>query len=304
MNSKSQIIGIVYLLITAIIWGGSFISQLFGGAALGSYIFNTARCIFSSITCLIMLLFNNFKNENRFVFITPGTNLKKMLINSFLCAVTLFFGMMTQQIGVEGTDTAKAGLIAALEVICVPIMMLILYKRKIFFVTWIFIITSMLGIMLLSVNSITGINRGDLIVFVSTLIYSYTIIQIPNRIAGLDPFLFSFFRMVFVAIMSAISAFIFERDLFSISAIYRSMPSVLYSGVLASGVAYTLQILGQRHCEPVIATLIMSLEGVFAAIFGWIILGQALSPIQIFGAVVAFVSIVVVQITDNRVRIS
>ena len=296
---NDRIKGIMYLLITAIIWGGSFISQLFGGNVIGSFSFTGYRCILGCLTIFLMVLFDNKKRIDKLQFFRDDENKELTIKNSIICGVTLFLAMVTQQIGVEITDTAKSGLIASLEVICVPILMLILYRRKIKFITWVFILLAMFGIMMLSLNSLSGVNRGDIWVFVSTILYSITIIQVPKYVKGIDPLKFSFFRFVVVGIFGFTFAFILKEKTFNTLSIRTAMPSILYSGILGSGVAYTFSILGQQYCEPIIATLIMSLEGIFAAIFGWIILGQTLNLIQIIGIVIAFISIVVVQITDN-----
>ena len=179
--------------------------------------------------------------------------------------------------------------------------MLIFFKKKIKIITWIFIITTMIGIMLLSINSVSGINVGDLWVFISTILYSITVIQIPQYIKNVDPFKFSFFRFAAVGILCFSCALIFREEPFNYGKFSMALPSILFSGIMSSGVAYTLQILGQQYCEPVIATLIMSLEGIFAAIFGWIFLGQSLNLVQILGIIIAFISIVIVQITDANI---
>ena len=290
--------GILLLLITAIIWGGSFISQLFGGSSIGAFSFNGYRCILGCITIYIMILFDNKKQINRFCFFRFDEDKKCIIKNSFLCGITLFFAMIIQQIGVQMTDTAKAGLITSLEVICVPILMLIIYKRRIKLITWVFILTTMFGIMMLSINSLNGINIGDILVAISSVLYSVTIIQVAKHVNGIDPLKFSFFRFVMVGILSFICAFLVCEKTFDIYSIKAALPSIIYSGILGSGVAYTFSIIGQHYCEPIIATLIMSLEGIFAAIFGWVILGQSLSFIQIIGIIVSFISIVIVQLTD------
>lgn len=298
---KNQAKGIILLLITALIWGGSFISQLLGGKILGAFTFNTYRCIFACISIFIMILFDNYHRTGRFCFFRIEEDKVLTIKNSFWCGVTLFFAMMTQQIGVQGTTTAKAGLIASLEVICVPILMFLLYRRKIKLITWVFIVTSMAGIMMLSSGSIDGINIGDVWVFLSTILYSVTIIQIPKYVTNIDPLKFSFFRFVIIGVFGLLCAILFKEDFSSMVNARKAIISILYSGILASGVAYTFQILGQRYCEPIVATLIMSLEGIFAAIFGWIILGQSLNVFQILGIVITFISIIFVQISDYHV---
>ena len=299
---KNSLKGIIYLLITAIIWGGSFISQLFGGVTIGSFAFSGYRGIFGCLTIGILILYNNIKNYKTFTFFRKDEDVKSTVLGSCWCGVVLFSALITQQIGVEITDTAKSGIIASTEVIMVPIMMFLLFKRKIRPITWLFILTTMFGIMMLSMNSLSGINAGDVWVFVSTILYSFSIIQVPKYINHIDSLKFSFFRFLMVMILGFVLSFIFKEDGLNASKFKEALPSILYSGILASGVAYTLQVIGQKDCEPIVATLLMSLEGVFAAIFGWIILGQSLNPIQILGIVISFISIIFVQITDNQVQ--
>lgn len=298
---SNRLKGICYLMITAIIWGGSFISQLFGGLVIGPFSFCGYRCLVGCITIFIMILVDNKLKLNKFIFFRKDENELYTIKASLWCGIFLFLAMVTQQIGVQMTDTAKSGLITSLEAIIVPILTLILYKRKIKLITWFFIILTVVGIMMLSLNSLTGINLGDIIVFISAIIYSVTVIQVQEYVLSIDPLKFSFFRFVMVGFLGFLMAVIMRENFYSIINIKNAMPSILYSGILASGVAYTFSIIGQKYSEPIIATLIMSLEGIFAAILGWIILNQSLNLIQIIGIIIAFLSIVAVQITDYNI---
>lgn len=296
---QNSIKGIIFILITAIIWGGAFIAQVYGDN-VGSFLFNGYRCIFALIAVGLLIYIDNFINYKRIMFFRFTEDVKKTILNSFWCGFILFLAINAQQIGVGKTTSAKAGLIAALEAVVVPIMCLIFFKRKIKLITWFFIILSMLGTMTLSMGSIDGFNIGDFWVLISTILYSITILQIPKYCVGVDPLKFSFFRFVIVGALCFIFGYIRREPGMDISIVIKELPSILYCGIFASGVAYTLQILGQQNCEPIVATLLMSLEGVFAAIFGWILLGQSLNFIQIFGIVLSFASIVFVQITDYK----
>lgn len=302
---NKRLIGVIYLLITAIIWGAAFVAQYYGGIVFGANTFNFFRCVIGALTILIMILILNFIKYKRIIFFTKDEDIRFSIFGSAWCGVVLFFAMQTQQIGCAITDVAKSGLIAGLEVVCVPIYMFLFFKKKIRLFTWIFIILSFVGIALLSATSVSGINKGDIYVFISTLLYSATIIQVPKYIVKIDPFKFSMFRFVTVALMCFLVSIIIKKpftfktdctnDLLRLGII-----GVLFSGIFSSGIAYTTQILGQKYCEPVIATLIMGLEGVFAAIFGYILLGQTLNMIQIFGAILTSISVFIVEISDYR----
>lgn len=296
---QNNLKGIIFILITAIIWGGAFIAQVYG-ANLGPFLFNGYRCIFALIAVGLLIYIDNYFNYKIIRFFRFTEDVKKTVLNSFWCGFVLFLAINAQQIGVAKTTSAKAGLIAALEAVVVPIMCLLVYKRKIKFITWVFIILSMLGTMTLSMGSIDGFNSGDLWVLISTVLYSITILQIPKYCVDIDPLKFSFFRFVIVGVLCFIFGYIRREPGIDTNIVVKELPSILYCGIFASGVAYTLQILGQQNCEPIVATLLMSLEGVFAAIFGWILLGQSLNFIQIFGIVVSFASIVGVQLSDYK----
>ena len=298
-----QIVGIIYLFITALIWGAAFVSQLLGGAELGEYSFLAYRGLFGCITIFIMIVILNLQRHKKLTFFIEGEDKKKTILNSFWCGIVLFLAMITQQIGVQRTDVAKSGIIASLEVVCVPILLMLFYGRKIKKFTWLFIFLAMFGIMMLNFGSISGLNVGDLWVFISTILYSITIIQVPKYIKDIDPLKFSFFRFVIVGIFAFILALIFKNKFMTAENLSATLPSVLFSGVMSSGIAYTFQILGQRYCEPVVATLIMGLEGVFAAIFGWLLLGQSLNFIQICGILLTFISTCIVQISDMHSNI-
>lgn len=303
MNSvikKNNLIGTLYLLITALIWGSAFVAQYNGGLQVGNFTFIFLRTFIGSITIVFMIIISNFFTYNKFVFIKNYDNLKRTILISFKCGVLLFFSMTFQQIGVTLTDTAKSGFIASLTVICVPFLLFVIYGKKIKLKTLFFIFTTLIGIWLISINSEHGINLGDILGIIAMFLYSITILQVTKYIKEVDALEFSLFRFLIVCIMSFIATFIFEKGNFNIENLKIGFYSFMYAGVFSTGVAYSFQIIGQKYCNPVIATLLMSLEGLFAAISGWIFLGHTLNFLQIMGCIIMTISIVLVQLTDNQ----
>lgn len=297
MQNKTELKGVVLLSLTAIIWGSGIVGQYIGSEFLNPYAFNCFRCIVGMFAILAMILISNFLKYKKIIFFSENENKIKTVKTSAYCGIFLFFGMILQQIGVEHTEAAKASFIASLTVIFVPIATLF-FGRKIRLLTWIFILTTFLGITLLNNGSSSKFNIGDIICLISTFAYTVDILQISKNAKDIDSLKFSFFRFMTVCILSFI--LMVMLDMPSVENIKYGMPAVLYTGLFSIGLAYTFQIIGQKYCDSVIATLIMSFEGMFGAIFAYIILGQKLNFIQILGCIIMTISIVFVQLTNNN----
>ena len=296
---KNNIIGTIYLLLTAIIWGSAFVAQFIGGTQVGNFTFIFLRTFIGSITIVFMIIISNFFKYKKFIFIKNKDNLKNTIFISLKCGLLLFFSMAFQQIGVTLTDTAKSGFIASLTVICVPFLLFVLYGKRIKIKTLFFIFTTIIGIGLISLNSSHGINIGDILGIIAMFLYSITILQVTKYIKEVDALEFSLFRFLVVCVISFFATIIFEKVNLNIENFKIGFYSFMYAGIFSTGVAYSFQIIGQKYCNPVIATLLMSLEGLFAAISGWIFLGHTLNFLQIMGCIIMTISIILVQLTDN-----
>ena len=296
---KNNIIGTIYLLLTAIIWGSAFVAQFTGGTQVGNFTFIFLRTFIGSITIVFMIIISNFFKYKKFIFIKNKDNLKNTIFISLKCGLLLFFSMAFQQIGVTLTDTAKSGFIASLTVICVPFLLFVLYGKRIKIKTLFFIFTTIIGIGLISLNSSHGINIGDILGIIAMFLYSITILQVTKYIKEVDALEFSLFRFLVVCVISFFATMIFEKVNLNVEKLKIGFYSFMYAGIFSTGVAYSFQIIGQKYCNPVIATLLMSLEGLFAAISGWIFLGHTLNFLQIMGCIIMTISIILVQLTDN-----
>lgn len=296
---KNNIIGTIYLLFTAIIWGSAFVAQFTGGTQVGNFTFIFLRTFIGSITIVFMIIISNFFKYKKFIFVKNKDNLKNTIFISLKCGLLLFFSMAFQQIGVTLTDTAKSGFIASLTVICVPFLLFVLYGKRIKIKTLFFIFTTIIGIGLISLNSSHGINIGDILGIIAMFLYSITILQVTKYIKEVDALEFSLFRFLVVCVISFFATIIFEKVNLNVENLKIGFYSFMYAGIFSTGVAYSFQIIGQKYCNPVIATLLMSLEGLFAAISGWIFLGHTLNFLQIMGCIIMTISIILVQLTDN-----
>ena len=283
---KNNIIGTIYLLLTAIIWGSAFVAQFTGGTQVGNFTFIFLRTFIGSITIVFMIIISNFFKYKKFIFIKNKDNLKNTIFISLKCGLLLFFSMAFQQVGVTLTDTAKSGFIASLTVICVPFLLFVLYGKRIKIKTLFFIFTTIIGIGLISLNSSHGINIGDILGIIAMFLYSITILQVTKYIKEVDALEFSLFRFLVVCVISFFATIIFEKVNLNVENLKIGFYSFMYAGIFSTGVAYSFQIIGQKYCNPVIATLLMSLEGLFAAISGWIFLGHTLNFLQIMGCII------------------
>lgn len=296
--TKRNIVGIIYLTLTAMIWGSTFVAQYIGGEYVGPYTFVMARSYIGALFVFVLILIRNKIKYNKFKYKVEEEDEKE---ETFKLAVKssffLFIGIVTQQIGVRYTTTAKAGFEASLTIIMVPIIMLF-YKKKIRFLTWIFIFLTIVGIFLITMASYDKFNYGDLLGVISSFFYSLTIIQVDKYINRIDPLKFSMIRILCLGIYATFFSLLLERNSLTMDNIKMSLFTIMYAGVFSSGVAYTLQILGQDRVNPVVATLIMSFEGMFATLSGFIFLHQTLTPLQIVGCVLMTFSIIMVNVVD------
>ena len=294
-TEKTNAKGVIMLTITAIIWGAGFVAQYLGGIHLGSFSFTAIRCLVGMFIIAIMIFCDNIVKYKTLIFFRKEENIKKTIKTSMFCGIFLFLGMTLQQIAVMQTTTAKAGFISSLTVIVVPIISLF-FSKKISKLMWFFIFTSLIGISMLNLDENIQIGIGDFICFLSTIGFSIDIIMISKNVIGIDELKFSFFRFLTVMLLNTILVFLFEE--LTLEKIFMARYAIIFSGIFVIGVAYTFQIIGEKYCDPIIATLIMSFEGMFAAVFGYFILGQKLNLIQILGAIIMTISIISVQLIN------
>lgn len=262
----------IFLIVCAAIWGFAFIAQVVGMEFVGPFTFNAVRFILGGVS-LLPVIFVLRKNGN-------DMRVKGAFMSGFICGIFLFLASSFQQIGLQGTTAGKAAFITGLYIVIVPIFGLFM-GRRIKINSWIGAVTALIGLYLLCVKSGTGISHSDFLELVSAFLFAVQILLIDYFSKKVDPIKLAFYQFVVCSGFSFAVALPLET--IHISSIFSAWGPILYGGVMSVGVAYTFQILGQKNADPSCASIIMSMETVFAALGGFLILGESMGAKQFLG---------------------
>jgi len=225
---------------------------------------------------------------------TPTAISKNTVIAGIACGTVLCLAINLQQFGITVTTVANASFITSLYVIMVPIFSLLFFKKKATVFVWVSVAVAMLGMYFLSLSGGLNVNLGDVLVFLCAIAFTVQILIISHFSPKHNVMALACVQFYVVSIISLILALIFETP--SMASILAAAPYVLYTGVLSSGVAYILQMKAQKTTDATIAAVLFSFEGVVAAVVGWVVLSQALSPRELIGCMLIFVAILVAQV--------
>ncbi len=288
------------LFFTALIWGVAFVAQSDGMNYVGPFTYNATRMLIGGCALMPVCAVFGAGRRKRTEAETEKANakeaapLKTTFIGGICCGVVLFVAGSLQQFGVKYTTVGKAGFITALYIIIVPLIQFVLYRRS-SLKLWLCSACAIAGFYLLCINGDSGVSAGDLLVLACALFFAVHIMVIDRfNSKNANGLIMSCIQFFTAGIVSFVCMFIFEKPVFE--DILAAWLPILYGGVMSSGVAYTMQILGQRYTEPTTATLIMSLESVFSALAGWVLLGQVLSIKELSGCALVFAAVVAAQI--------
>ena len=287
------------LLLTATIWGVAFVAQSVSMDYIGGFTFNAIRNIIGAITLVPVILI--FSKQNPAADQNPADRQKArktLITGGICCGILLCLASNFQQFGIKYTTVGKAGFITACYIIIVPIIGIFLKKKCSPFI-WIAVLLSLGGLHLLCISPGEGfsIGKGDTLVLICAVVFSFHILTVDHFSPLVDGVKMSCIQFLVCGILSGIPALIFENP--NITNILQAWMPILYAGILSCGVAYTLQIVGQKGMNPTVASLIMSLESCISVIAGWLILGQNLSSREIFGCVLMFVAIMLAQLPQK-----
>lgn len=280
----------IMLFITAIIWGLAFVAQTAGMEHLGPLSFTAARSFVAVVFLYFTLIFFRKKSKS---FREEKFDMKRTIVGGSICGIVFTIAINLQQFSLIYTTAAKASFLTALYIVFIPILGLFLGKKpslKLVFC----IFLAMIGTYLLSIKGDFHMNKGDIIVILSALVFAIHILIMTNFSKGTNVVLVSMIQFAICGITSLIGAFIFEDV--SMDAILKSYLTILYVGILSSGVGFTIQLLALKDLDPVIASMISSLESVFGALFGWLLLSQEMSEREIFGAIIIFGATLLAQV--------
>lgn len=294
------------LLLTAAIWGVAFVAQSVGKDYVGPFTFNTVRSLLGGIVlipCIVLLKRINVGSKDtagaaEHASGDPAGQRKVLLTGGVACGVLLCIASNLQQFGIMYTSVGKSGFITAMYIVLVPVLGIFL-KKKAGIKIWCSVAIAVGGLYLLCMtDSGFSIQKGDLLLLLGAVIFSFHILTIDYFSPKVDGVKMSCIQFFTCGILSMVCMFLFEQP--QIGAILQAWMPIVYAGVLSCGVAYTLQIVGQKGMNPTVASLILSMESVISVIAGWLILHQKLSGRELLGCVLMFAAIILVQLPERK----
>ncbi len=292
--------GSLILILAALIWGLAFVAQTAAADSVPPFCLNALRCFVAAIALYLFFLVTNIKTKATF-FPKEMALKKQYYLAAIICGTLLAISVNFQQFGLayypKGVASeARAGFLTALYVILVPVFS-VFAGRKIKLPIWLGVGIATVGVYLLCFNDkIGGIYFGDILVFLCAISFSFHIMAIDKFVGITGGIKLSVMQFLVCGIISFVLSLIFESKTVSFSGIMNAAPQILYLGIMSSGIAYTLQVIGQKFAEPSVASISMSLESVFAALGGWLISGNALSVKEISGCLLVFIAIIIAQL--------
>lgn len=297
--------GSILLLIASMIWGAAFVAQSLGADNVYPFTFNASRSIVGALVLVPVFLLMDRKN--------PGErkkNYRLLLLGGAGCGVLLFIACNLQQFGISYVDTSaeaaeaiekanvgKVGFLTALYIVLVPVFGVFL-GRRVGYPVWISVLIALLGMYLLCIKPGFTVGASDIYAILCAVAFAMQILLVDAVAPKVDPIRLSCVQFAVCGAISLICALITENP--SMTDVIKAWAPILFTGVLSSGVAYTLQIVGQLRCRSEVASLVMSLESVFSALFGFLILGQAMSAREFTGCAVMFAAVVLAQLPIGR----
>ena len=289
------------LILTAFIWGTAFVAQSVGMDYLGPFTFNGIRSLIGGVALLPCIYFlgkwkrtaeNGAKEEK-----AAGTGGRDLLTGGIACGILLFGASSLQQVGIQYTTAGKAGFITACYIVIVPVLGIFL-KKKIGWKVWAAVVLAVVGLYFLCITESLRIGKGDLLVFLCALVFSLHILVIDYFAPRADGMKMSCIQFFVCGILSLPVMFLTETP--AIKGMIAGWFPLFYAGVLSCGVAYTLQIVGQKDMNPAVAALILSLESCFSVLAGWALLGEQMSTRETIGCVLMFAAIILAQLPEKE----
>ena len=292
MIKSKEMRGTVILLITAFVWGVAFVAQSEGAKLVGPFTFLSLRSFLGGIVLLPFIAVRSQKTQAD----ETTTGGKTLLLGGVLCGIALCVASYLQQAGIEYTSVGNAGFITALYILIVPVLGLF-FKRRVPAKLWFCIVVAVVALYLLTVKDGFSISAGDTMVMGCALVFSGHILLVDYFSPKVDGVKLACLQFFTVGVLSFLPMLLIERP--SINAVLSAWLPIAYAGVLSSGVGYTLQIIGQKYTRPAVASLVMSLESVFAVLAG-IAFGQIPSVKEGIGCVLMFAAIVFAQLPGKE----
>ena len=284
----------ILLLMAAIIWGVAFVAQSVGMDYVGPFTFNGVRSLLGAAVLVpVIMVFGKRKSTLQ----EKASDNKVLWTGGILCGLCLCAATTFQQIGIQYTTAGKAGFLTAMYIVLVPVFGMF-FGRKCTPFVWVSIVLATAGLYLLSIKDGFAIGIGDIYVMICAVIFTLHILIIDRFAPRCDGVKLSCIQFLVCGVICTAAAFITETPVWS--DIWAARLPIGYAGIMSCGVAYTLQIVGQKNMNPTVASLILCLESVVAVLAGWLILQQALSGRELVGCVIMFAAIILAQLPEKR----
>ena len=307
-----------FLFLTAMIWGAAFVAQSVSMDYIGPFTFICLRSVIGGlflIPVIIVLDGIRKKSQNESADVVNSENIlhieteekqrlswknKQLIEGGIVCGIFLFFANCFQQTGIQYTTVGKAGFITTFYIIIVPLIGLF-FKKYCGILTWISVVIALAGLYFLCITQKLTIQRGDALILCCSVLYAGQILAIDHYNPFVDGVKMSCIQFLTGGILGAVFMLLFENP--SIAMILSAAGPILYTGIMSTGVGYTLQIVGQKGLNPTVAALILSLESVFSALSGYVFLHQVLTTRELIGCALMFIAIVLAQLPDIRRKV-
>ncbi len=312
-----------FLFLTAMIWGAAFVAQSVSMDYIGPFTFICLRSVIGGlflIPVIIVLDGIRKKSQNESANVVSSENTlhniemdiemeekqrlswknKQLIEGGIVCGIFLFFANCFQQTGIQYTTVGKAGFITTFYIIIVPLIGLF-FKKYCGILTWIGVVIALAGLYFLCITQKLTIQRGDALILCCSVLYAGQILAIDHYNPFVDGVKMSCIQFLTGGVLGAVFMFLFENP--SVAMILSAAGPILYTGIMSTGVGYTLQIVGQKGLNPTVAALILSLESVFSALSGYVFLHQVLTTRELIGCVLMFIAIVLAQLPDIRRKV-
>ena len=301
--NKNSLKGASLLFIASFIWGTAFVAQSVGSNELNALAFNCIRNFIGVFALIPVLLWQIYtKNDNMNTVQNGFKNIfsRDLLLGGLICGTALCIASNFQQMGIEQSTVGKSAFITALYIVLVPITGLF-FKKKVSLQVWFCVLLAIIGLYLLCMkNEAFVLATGDIYLLLCAFFFTIQITAVDYFAPKVNCVALSMMQFLVTAVLSGIGMIFTEIPTWE--NIWNAILPLLYAGVMSSGIAYTFQIIGQKHLSATIATLIMSLESVFAALAGWIILKEVLSTKELIGCGLVFVAVILSQLPSPKTK--
>ena len=295
MKNK-KLMGNLMLLLTAMIWGTAFVFQRKGMESIEPITFTAVRMTMAAVVISLTAFLANSKRkaDDKRSQEELQKSRKETILGGTVCGILLAAASIFQQKGLVYTAAGKAGFITAMYILLVPIINTLLFRKKNPMIVWVSVLIGVFGMYLLCVTGDLRLTHGDLLVSVCAVLFSFQILCCDHCVRFGDPLVISAIQASVCAVISLISAFLLEDP--SWEKVIPAAVPILYCGIVSGGIGYTLQMAAQKYTDPATASLLMSLESVFAAVAGALLLHEQMSVREIAGCVTMFIAIILVQL--------